>query len=189
MTEQVFSHLLGTVYATFGRPAPQGDIRAVIWLRVKHIPDEACGRIAAELCDEDRLPPNMGRAVVRAWNARTDRPAGQEGCPDCGDGWLDCWSACGGRWRHWVAPCPRCRARDGSAETRSGLAARGVTVMPAGYGGGPVQFDKDRGFGVLWRPSAQGGNLCWDGVVPDMRPDRRRLRALSEAEQADAAGC
>lgn len=194
MTEQAFSQLLGTVYATFGRPAPQGDVRTVIWLRVKHIPDEACAWIAAKLCDEDRLPQNMGRAVAQAWDAwllaHPERAARRQACPDCVNGWLDCWSERGGQWRHWMAPCPHCRSRDGLAETRRQLAERGVVVMPAGYRGGPVMFDREHGFGVLWRepPSEGCGNARWDGVIPDMQPEPRRLRALSAAEHADAAG-
>ncbi len=194
MTEQTFSHLLGTVYATFGRPVPQGDIRAAIWLRVQDVPDEACGWIASKLCDEERLPANMGRALAQAWNAwlmeHPERFARAEACPECRDGWLDCWSEQGGKWRHWVAPCPRCRATAGPAETREQLAARGVSVMPAEYRGGPLAFDRDNGFDALGAVS--GVSTAWREAaqkLPDMLPDTRRFRALSDAELADVAAC
>lgn len=69
-------------------------------------------------------------------------------------------------------------------------AARGVSVMPAEYRGGPLAFDRDNGFDALgavssvsaaWREAAQ--------KLPDMLPDTRRFRALSDAELADVAAC
>lgn len=192
MTEQTFSHVMRTVYAAFGRTDPQGEIRSAIWLRVNHIPDEAAGWIATKLCDEERLPANMGRALLQAWNAwlieHPERFAPTEDCPDCECGWLECWSERDGKWRHWVAPCPHCRANDGPMETRKQLEARGVAVMPAGYYGGPLAFDRDSGFFALGKPTDAGIGTEWRKTaekLPDMRPDTRRFGALSDNELAD----
>ena len=73
------------------------------------------------------------------------------------------------------------------------LRERGFVVMPVGYAGGPVQFDRDSELGALWPVGTPEG--CGKRFLSataegkrDMRLDPLRLRAMSEAERADVVG-
>ena len=71
------------------------------------------------------------------------------------------------------------------------LREQGVVVMPVGYAGGPVQFDRDSELGALWPLGTREGtgrHLLSASKSTDMHLDPLRLRAMSEAERADVVG-
>lgn len=197
MKKELFTLMLERVYSTFGQSMPTGGKLTAIWLRAQDIPDEAAPTIANALCDEDRLPGNMGKALYVGWLEWMQRnPAKiiyESGCRNCDAGWLHAWSQGpgwpDGKLMHWVAPCAECRPSANGARTRVELNRPGTMLMPAHYPGGELAFDRDNAFGVLY--VLQNANSAFSGQRPkivDMRSDKRRFSSLTENELADVAG-
>lgn len=197
MRQEKFDGMLRQVYATFGRTPPVGDVRAVIWDKIRDVPDEAAPFLADQLCNRDELPRNVARALTDAWGAwKSANPARivREHCPHCLDeGVFHCWAQepGNGRWHKFAVPCPYCQTpEDGSrvpADLRA-MKAAGVDIMPPDYAGGPVAYDRQRGYGCLWpveldtstpRPQMRVG--------VDMRQDDRRVRHIPARERQDVA--
>lgn len=195
MRSEKFDDLIRQVYATFGRAMPNGDVKAVIWDKVRDVPDEAVPFLADQLCNRDELPRNVARALTEAWGAwKSANPARivREHCPHCLDeGVFHCWAQepGKGRWHKFAVPCPYCQTpEDGSrvpADLRA-MKAAGVDIMPPDYAGGPVAYDRWRGYGCLWpveldtstpRPQMRVG--------VDMRQDDRRVRHIPARERQD----
>lgn len=195
MRQEKFDGMLRQVYATFGRTPPVGDVRAVIWDKIRDVPDEAAPFLADQLCNRDELPRNVARALTEAWGAwKSANPARivREHCPHCLDeGVFHCWAQepGNGRWHKFAVPCPYCQTpEDGSrvpADLRA-MKAAGVDIMPPDYAGGPVAYDRWRGYGCLWpadldtstpRPQMRVG--------VDMRQDARRVRHIPARERQD----
>ena len=195
MRQEKFNALLRQVYATFGRTPPVSDVRDVIWDKIRDVPDEAVPFMADQLCNRDELPRNVARALTEAWGAwKSANPARivREHCPHCLDeGVFHCWSEepGKGRWHKFAVPCPYCQTpEDGSrvpADLRA-MKAAGVDIMPPDYAGGPVAYDRQRGYGCLWpveldtstpRPQMRVG--------VDMRQDARRVRHIPARERQD----
>ena len=121
MRPEKFDDLIRQVYATFGRAMPNGDVKAVIWDKVRDVPDEAVPFLADQLCNRDELPRNVARALSEAWGAwKSANPARivREHCPHCLDeGVFHCWAQepGNGRWHKFAVPCPYCQTpEDGS---------------------------------------------------------------------------
>lgn len=197
MRRDVFATIIDRIYSTFGRTSPVGNVLTVIWSRAQDIPDEAAVAVADRICDEDRLPGNMGKAMYAGWldwmERNPSRITNKSGCEQCDDGWMHCWSHTHGyadnRLLYWLAPCATCRPQADGASTASALTARKVLVMPAHYPGGALFFDRDNGLGVLYVLNGAQGDLSGKRPnVTDMRRDMRRFSGLSEAEYADAVG-
>lgn len=195
MTPSNFSQLLTMLYATFGKtpPAENTPIRGVIWAKVQKVPDESCGWITNKLTEAEKMPANVGAAIVGAYQAWLDvfpeKRMHAEVCPHCVDGWLDCWSPVKDKMKHWVSPCPQCR--DPNARTRRELEQAGVAVMPSRYKGGPVAFDKDNGFNTLYHLNRLRGENDFLKTLKrriDMKQNPERLRSLTENERADISG-
>lgn len=195
MRQEKFNALLRQVYATFGRTPPVSDVRDVIWDKIRDVPDEAVPFMADQLCNRDELPRNVARALTEAWGAwKSANPARivREHCPHCLDeGVFHCWAQepGNGRWHKFAVPCPYCQTpEDGSrvpADLRA-MKAAGVDIMPPDYAGGPVAYDRWRGYGCLWpadldtstpRPQMRVG--------VDMRQDARRVRHIPARERQD----
>ena len=195
MRQEKFNALLRQVYATFGRTPPVSDVRDVIWDKIRDVPDEAVPFMADQLCNRDELPRNVARVLTEAWGAwKSANPARivREHCPHCLDeGVFHCWAQepGNGRWHKFAVPCPYCQTpEDGSrvpADLRA-MKAAGVDIMPPDYAGGPVAYDRWRGYGCLWpadldtstpRPQMRVG--------VDMRQDARRVRHIPARERQD----
>lgn len=197
MRQEKFNALLRQVYATFGRTPPVSDVRDVIWDKIRDVPDEAVPFMADQLCNRDELPRNVARALTEAWGAwKSANPARivREHCPHCLDeGVFHCWAQepGNGRWHKFAVPCPYCQTpEDGSrvpADLRA-MKAAGVDIMPPDYAGGPVAYDRWRGYGCLWPADLDTGTPRPQmRVGVDMRQDARRVRHLPAAERQDAA--
>lgn len=191
---------MGMIYAAFGKPAPVGRVIDSVAARTQHIPDEAMAWIIEQICDEARLPENIGRAIVRGWDAwqqaHPERLAKAVCRLSCDAGYRHCWRNTGtadaARWAYFVAPCPACQRREVPILSTRELEAGGVVVMPGGFRGGPLEFDRQHGFGVLWpRGTVVGSGVDMRrvaGEMPSMRQERQRLAALTDNELRDAAG-
>lgn len=195
MRQEKFNALLRQVYATFGRMPPVSDVRDVIWDKIRDVPDEAVPFMADQLCNRDELPRNVARALTEAWGAwKSANPARivREHCPHCLDeGVFHCWAQepGNGRWHKFAVPCPYCQTpEDGSrvpADLRA-MKAAGVDIMPPDYAGGPVAYDRWRGYGCLWPADLDTGTPRPQmRVGVDMRQDARRVRHIPARERQD----
>lgn len=195
MRQEKFNALLRQVYATFGRTPPVSDVRDVIWDKIRDVPDEAVPFMADQLCNRDELPRNVARALTEAWGAwKSANPARivREHCPHCLDeGVFHCWAQepGNGRWHKFAVPCPYCQTpEDGSrvpADLRA-MKAAGVDIMPPDYAGGPVAYDRWRGYGCLWPADLDTGTPRPQmRVGVDMRRDARRVRHIPARERQD----
>lgn len=195
MRQEKFNALLRQVYATFGRTPPVSDVRDVIWDKIRDVPDEAVPFMADQLCNRDELPRNVARALSEAWGAwKSANPARivREHCPHCLDeGVFHCWAQepGNGRWHKFAVPCPYCQTpEDGSrvpADLRA-MKAAGVDIMPPDYAGGPVAYDRWRGYGCLWPVDLDTGTPRPQmRVGVDMRQDARRVRHIPARERQD----
>lgn len=195
MRQEKFNALLRQVYATFGRTPPVSDVRDVIWDKIRDVPDEAVPFMADQLCNRDELPRNVARALTEAWGAwKSANPARivREHCPHCLDeGVFHCWAQepGKGRWHKFAVPCPYCQTpEDGSrvpADLRA-MKAAGVDIMPPDYAGGPVAYDRWRGYGCLWPADLDTGTPRPQmRVGVDMRQDARRVRHIPARERQD----
>lgn len=195
MRQEKFNALLRQVYATFGRTPPVSDVRDVIWDKIRDVPDEAMPFMADQLCNRDELPRNVARALTEAWGAwKSANPARivREHCPHCLDeGVFHCWAQepGNGRWHKFAVPCPYCQTpEDGSrvpADLRA-MKAAGVDIMPPDYAGGPVAYDRWRGYGCLWPADLDTGTPRPQmRVGVDMRQDARRVRHIPARERQD----
>ena len=112
MQEQTFRDAIEVIYSTFGRSSPSGAIAGAIRDRVRHIPDEAVPWIVAKICDEATIPQNVGRAIVREWDAwqlAHPQRVVKNQCPaGCDGGVRHYWLPKDGRWMHFVFMCPAC---------------------------------------------------------------------------------
>lgn len=199
MNGDTFYGMMRNVYAVFNKPVPPDSSPFVmsVWERVNHVPDEAVPYIVNQIADEEKMPQNVGRAILRAWESWQVNNPGKMvhiNCDVCGnEGFFWCWKQDEktGKYQHFLSPCPSCRKSDYPLPSMRDLRERGIVVMPVGYTGGPVQFDRDSELGALWPLGTQEGvgrHLVSASKGPDMRLDPRRLRAMSEAERADVAG-
>lgn len=200
MNGNTFFDMMKDIYAIFNRPVPPESSPFVmsVWERTSHIPDEAVGYIVGQIADEERMPQNMGRAILRAWESWQANNPGRMvhvRCHVCGDeGFFWCWKQDEetGKYRHFLSPCPACRKAEYPLPSMQELRDSGIVVMPVDYAGGPVQFDRDSGLGALWPVGTQEGAgkrfVSVAEATPDMRLDPRRCRVLSEAERADVVG-
>lgn len=202
MNGDTFFGMMRNIYAVFNKPVPSDSSPFVmsVWERVNHVPDEAVPYIVNQIADEERMPQNVGRAILRAWESwQTNNPGRMVHihCDVCGgDGFFWCWKQDEktGKYQHFLSPCPACRKADYPLPSMRELRERGVVVMPVGYAGGPVQFDRDSELGALWPVGTPEG--CGKRFLSategegkrDMRLDPLRLRAMSEAERADVVG-
>lgn len=200
MNGDTFYGMMKNIYAVFNRPVPPDSSPFImsVWERVHHIPDEAVPYIVTQVADEDRMPQNMGKAILRAWESwQANNPSRMvhDRCEVCGDeGFFWCWKReeKTGKYQHFLSPCPACHKADYPLPSVRELTERGFVVMPVGYEGGPLLFDRNSGFGFLWPENArQGeGRRLVAGVQSgrDRCPDPRRFRAMSEAERTDLSG-
>ena len=195
MRQEKFDGMLRQVYATFGRTPPVGDVRAVIWDKIRDVPDEAAPFLADQLCNRDEMPRNVAMALTDAWGAwKSANPARivREHCPHCLDeGVFHCWAQepGNGRWHKFAVPCPYCQTpEDGSrvpADLRA-MKAAGVDIMPPDYAGGPVAYDRWHGYGCLWPADLDTGTPRPQmRVGVDMRQDARRVRHIPARERQD----
>lgn len=197
MRQDKFDDMIRQVYATFGRSAPAGDVRAVIWDKVSDVPDEAVPFLADQLCNRDELPRNVSKALMDAWGAwKSQNPTRiiREHCPHCHDqAVFHCWGADPetGRWHKFAVACPHCQTpADGSrapADLRA-MKAAGVLIMPPDYRGGPVAFDRDKQLGCLWPVDLDTSTPRKKMLVGvDMRQDADRVRHIPARERQDVA--
>lgn len=163
MTDATFAQALDEICGVFARAVPAGNIRSVLWERVREIPDVAVPGIVDRICDMERLPSNLAREFRAGWaDWRASHPERiiRHICPECGGvGVRYCWARHpdSGSWHSFVASCPAC---DPVAMPLRDLERVGVVVMPVGYPGGPCAFAHDKGF-VVVRP--RGGGACAAG--------------------------
>ena len=195
MTEAVFSQALDEIYGVFARAVPAGNIRSVLWDRVREIPDVAVPGIVDRICDMERLPGNLAREFRAGWaDWRSAHPEKivRQTCHACGSvGVRYCWvrNPANGNWHSFVTSCPVC---DPVAPSLRDLERRGVVIMPVDYPGGVAAFERDRGFaGTVAEAHAQKGavrsgggrSAILDCVGSDQRQDARRMAHLPAAER------
>lgn len=163
MTEATFEQALDEIFGVFARSTPTGNVRSVLWDRVREIPDVAVPAIVDRICDLERLPGNLSREFRAGWSdwraAHPERILRRE-CSACNSvGVRYCWARHpeSGTWHSFVTPCPAC---DPVAVPLRDLERRGVVIMPTGYSGGPCAFERDRGFfahqATAGKPDADG---------------------------------
>lgn len=64
----------------------------------------------------------------------------------------------------------------------------GIDIMPPDYEGGPVAYDRQRGYGCLWPVELDTSTPRKKMLVGvDMKQDRNRVWHLPEAERQDVA--
>ena len=195
MTEAVFSQALDEIYGVFAKAVPKGNIRSVLWDRVREIPDVAVPGIVDRICDLERLPGNMAREFRAGWaDWRSAHPEKivRQTCHACGSvGVRYCWvrNPASGNWHGFVASCPVC---DPAAPSLRELERRGVVIMPVDYPGGVLRFAADRGFaGPVAEVSDLQGDVRSGGgrsaimgcVGADQRQDARRMAHLPAMER------
>lgn len=176
---------------------PNGDVKAVIWDKVRDVPDEAVPFLADQLCNRDELPRNVSKALMDAWGTwKSQNPTRiiRDHCPHCHDqGVFHCWAEepGKGRWHKFAVSCPYCQTpADGSrvpADLRA-MRESGIDIMPPDYEGGPVAYDRQRGYGCLWPVELDTGTPRPQmRVGVDMRQDARRVRHIPARERQDVA--
>ena len=101
MVRATFDDAMDLVFAAFQKPAPRSAVLEAIFKRVSDLPDEFIIWAADALQDEEKLPQNLGRELLRmypAWKAENvpacqpdpyaNEASGDPNCPDCrGTGW------------------------------------------------------------------------------------------------------
>ena len=105
MNRQTFDNAMGEVFAAFQKPAPRPAVLDAIFKRVEELPEEFVFWASEKLQDEEKLPANLGRELLRmfpAWKAENfsqpqhdpwaNETSGDPNCPDCGgSGWHYVW--------------------------------------------------------------------------------------------------
>lgn len=195
MTEQVFSQALEEIHGVFGRAVPTGNVRSVLWDRVREIPDVAVPGIVDRICDMERLPGNLSREFRAGWaDWRASHPERilRRVCQECGNvGVRYCWARHpdSGKWHGFVTSCPAC---DPVAMPLRDLERRGVIVMPTDYPGGPCAFERDKGFSHHQARERTAGKAVGHEAAADalldcvgtyLRPDARRSAHLPPEER------
>lgn len=152
MNENTVYDVLCEVYAWFRQHPPLRSSRIVskIAEKCEDIPDFAASYIEETIGQQKTLPANLVQAFRDAWNSYCMANPGAvpalAACPVCsGDGGWEAWEPMGdGRMHHFFALCPKCRAvRGGQNHPHPyALQKRGVLVMPHGYPGGRLAFEK-----------------------------------------------
>lgn len=152
MTEQTVCDVLGEIYAVFQRTAPARSSRIVSKLAEKceDIPDYAAEYIEDCVTSQKTMPVNIVQAFRDAWTsyclANPEAVSSRSTCAVCsGDGGWEAWEPMeNGSFHHFFALCPKCRPRkDGRKYPHPyELQRRGVLVMPHGYPGGRLAFEK-----------------------------------------------
>lgn len=195
MKRKVFDTALEEIWAVFGYAKKNDDMRDVWFERVKHIPDEAVKFITDKLCDLESLPRNLPRAWQNLWSdwkaANPKRIVPDADCPACGNyavrwGWARTEA---GKWMQFAISCPSCQPVRHSGPTVDELERRGAVFMPPNYPGGPLAFDREKGFGVLWPLDTHSDaprRTMHIGRLPDARAEQR-TRNLTDAERDDYA--
>ena len=71
MNGDTFFGMMRNIYAVFNKTVPSDSSPFVmsVWERVNHVPDEAVPYIVNQIADEERMPQNVGRAILRAWES------------------------------------------------------------------------------------------------------------------------
>ena len=71
MNGDTFFGMMRNIYAVFNNTVPSDSSPFVmsVWERVNHVPDEAVPYIVNQIADEERMPQNVGRAILRAWES------------------------------------------------------------------------------------------------------------------------
>lgn len=191
MTSNIFDSMIGKIFATFGRNSPSREVREAIWDRVKDVPDEAALYMTEQLCNRDELPRNVGKALGDAWSAwKATNPSRivREHCPHCLDvGAFHCWARepQTGKWHKYAVPCPYCQTpADGSRVPADLRAMRdaGVDIMPPDFQGGPVEYDRWKGYGCLWP-------VDLDTSTPKGKDESRRGHASGQPQGAAPPRC
>lgn len=197
MQENNFQLMISTIYATFGKSTPSGEIRSVLWERTQHIPDEACQFITDAICDAEKMPMNMSREIRQAWGnwkaANPERMVRHEHCDACGD--------TGQMWFFWPDEqghmhlsaefCPVCHPAVRSGQRApvclQALTKAGCVVVPAGKN--PDTFAAQQGFD-RWQ-ALNSGNVIRHRysrqkkhITDSSRIDPSRVAHLPEAELA-----
>ncbi len=195
MKREVFDTALEEIWAVFGYAKKNDDMRDVWFERVKHIPDEAVKFITDKLCDLESLPRNLPRAWQNLWSdwkaANPKRIVPDADCPACGNyavrwGWARTEA---GKWMQFAIPCPSCQPVRHSGPTVDELERRDAVFMPPNYPGGPLAFDREKGFGVLWPLDTHSDaprRTMHIGRLPDASAEQR-TRNLTDAERDDYA--
>lgn len=185
--------MMQDVYAVFNKPVPQdtSPFFMSVWERTSHIPNEAAGYIVSQIADEDRMPQNMGKAILRAWESWQANNPGRMvhiNCEVCGgEGFFWVWECSGGIRRQFVSPCPACKHADYPIPTIRELEEQGYYVMPVGYKGGPMKFDEDNELGVLCPEKAYARPVKIPPLSCLNSSDSSRQRSLSDSEKEDVA--
>ena len=105
MERQDLSEAMNVVFAAFQKPAPREAVLDAIYKRVSEYPSDFIFWAADKLQEEEKLPMNLGRELVRmypAWKAETtpveqwdpyrNEQSGDKNCPECkGTGWFYCY--------------------------------------------------------------------------------------------------
>lgn len=194
MRLDTFEAGIDRIYTIFGMSRkPSKDMQLVWYTRLDHIPDEAVNFIVEQICDLESMPRNMTVAWKNYWsNWKTANPSKivRQDCQLCRNtGARDCWARPedGGPWVHFMTPCPACQSNDTRMPMPlAELEAKGAIIMPVGYRGGPVGFDRDNGFGCLHHVSLDTSTprkTMHVGV--NMKQDFKRVRHLPAGEREE----
>lgn len=142
--ETVFKPELRKMYAAHGRNPVNDAAVAVIWNRVKTMPNAFMEWAALQIADEDKLPGNLGleleRVLFPRWYAQNKQQQARPSyCPDCdtslpGPGFFHVWERLpNGEIGRRVQKC--CYyGKDFQKEermTKAQARSRGLIVMPA----------------------------------------------------------
>lgn len=194
LTQSAFDEALHMIFDPFGKPCPKFDSahRAAIYEKCSHMSDRAVLWAAETISNGEKIPANLGAAVcnlhTRWLETNPDEARKHKPCSTChGNLWLDVWRQNGNSWRHGVSRCPACHGGPPVHE----LERDGVVVMPVGYKGGALLFDRDHGYGALYPVNTiAAARTRYSGIASkalrlDMRPDTKRLAAMSDDERVD----
>ena len=176
--EKIFDMFIGS---RSKRPSPEA-LNA--WYGcLQHIPDEAVDFIVERICDMERLPSNMPLAwkiLWSEWKAMNPTRIVRPYCRACDNhGARFVWAPVGnGRWHHFAVPCPACQTNSSRPPVSlQDLECSGCVVMPTGYEGGVVAFDRDRGFGCFWLDEMRTGSS-----QPEKSAHENKKQAFSSDE-------
>ena len=201
MGRTAFEALVSDVYAGFGCNPPGERSRDIWFEQCGHVPSgPPLEWIRQRLLDGATLPRNLGQAIRVLWEEwQANHPeqvvSDSRCCPECDvSGVIFAWAPArdprtgADTWQRLVRRC-RCHP-GGNGETRRDIEALGLMVMPHGYVGGTVAFERER-LGLYPDRGNHGGPVPRavraferGGVDWQERPEHERARAEALAGAA-----
>ena len=166
--EKVFKPKVREMFAAHGRNPVNDAAVAVIWERVKTMPDAFMQWAAMQIADEEKMPGNLGfeleRVLFPRWYSQNKSVQARVSyCPDCdtdlGQGFFYVWQRLdNGMYHRFTQKC--CHFGKGFEKedrlTKYQAKARGFIVMPAGQNN-PFLFEQQLYGNVIIPAPARAG--------------------------------